>query len=109
MIRGKPVARILPFEQKGKSRKLGFAKDIKILAGFEDIPSFIDGISVDKKPRRWSQVGHALFFRGLRCPIPQTHSNLYLFSDRVQRILRVYEAYTQISFLNDYLSRRRGK
>lgn len=38
MNRGKPVARILPFEQKEKSRKLGFAKDIKILAGFEDIP-----------------------------------------------------------------------
>ncbi len=38
MNRGKPVARILPFERPGRPRKLGFAKDIKILPGFDDIP-----------------------------------------------------------------------
>lgn len=38
MNRGKPVARITPFERKRGSRRLGFAKDIKILPGFDDIP-----------------------------------------------------------------------
>ena len=37
MIRGKPVAKVVPLQKKS-ARKLGFAKDIKILSGFEEIP-----------------------------------------------------------------------
>jgi prevent-host-death family protein len=36
--RGKPVAKVIPFEDKKVSRKLGFAKDIEILDGFDEIP-----------------------------------------------------------------------
>lgn len=38
MNRGKPVARITPFVSNRGPRKLGFAKDIKMLPGFDDIP-----------------------------------------------------------------------
>ena len=38
MNRGKPVAKIIPFWVEKKPRKLGFAKDIKMLEGFEDVP-----------------------------------------------------------------------
>ncbi|MBI1862301.1 MAG: type II toxin-antitoxin system prevent-host-death family antitoxin [Deltaproteobacteria bacterium] len=38
MNRGKPVAKITPFGVKSRPRILGFARDIKILPGFDDIP-----------------------------------------------------------------------
>lgn len=38
MNRGEPVAKVIPFERKKTPRKLGFAKDIAILAGFDEIP-----------------------------------------------------------------------
>jgi len=38
MNRGEPVAKVVPFERKKEPRKLGFAKDIKVLPGFDEIP-----------------------------------------------------------------------
>jgi prevent-host-death family protein len=38
MNRGKPVAKVVPVETKQPSRRLGLAKDIEILPGFEQIP-----------------------------------------------------------------------
>ena len=38
MNRGEPVAKIVPFKKKTTGRKLGFAKDVKILPGFDEIP-----------------------------------------------------------------------
>jgi prevent-host-death family protein len=38
MNRGEPVAKVIAFEEKNEPRKLGFAKDIRILAGFDEIP-----------------------------------------------------------------------
>lgn len=38
MNRKEPVAKIVPFREKKPSRKLGFAKDIKMLPGFDEIP-----------------------------------------------------------------------
>lgn len=38
MIRGEPVAKVIPFEEKKKARKQGFAKDVRILSGFDEIP-----------------------------------------------------------------------
>lgn len=38
MIRGEPVARVVPLEKKKARRKLGFAKDIRILPGFDELP-----------------------------------------------------------------------
>lgn len=38
MNRGEPVAKITALEQAKKKRKLGFAKEIKILKGFDEIP-----------------------------------------------------------------------
>ncbi|MBI3535408.1 MAG: type II toxin-antitoxin system prevent-host-death family antitoxin [Deltaproteobacteria bacterium] len=37
MLRGEPVAKVVPLRKKNRSR-LGFAKDIKILPGFQEIP-----------------------------------------------------------------------
>jgi prevent-host-death family protein len=38
MNRGKPVAKVVSVETKQPSRRLGLAKDIRILRGFEQIP-----------------------------------------------------------------------
>ena len=38
MNRGEPVAKVVPFKRKKEARKLGFAKDVKILSGFDEIP-----------------------------------------------------------------------
>jgi antitoxin (DNA-binding transcriptional repressor) of toxin-antitoxin stability system len=38
MNRGNPVAQIIPLPQKQGARRLGFAKDIKMLDGFDEIP-----------------------------------------------------------------------
>ena len=38
MNRGNPIAKIIPFTLKNRSKKLGFAKDIQILPGFDEIP-----------------------------------------------------------------------
>ena len=38
MNRGKPVAKVVSIETKQPSRRLGLAKDIKILPGFDQIP-----------------------------------------------------------------------
>jgi prevent-host-death family protein len=38
MNRGEPIARIVPIEKSKEPRKLGFAKDVKILPGFKEIP-----------------------------------------------------------------------
>jgi prevent-host-death family protein len=38
MNRGKPVAEVIPFENKKTKRKLGFAKDIELLEDFDGIP-----------------------------------------------------------------------
>jgi prevent-host-death family protein len=38
MNRGEPVAKVVPFKKKKETRKLGFAKDIKILSDFDEIP-----------------------------------------------------------------------
>jgi len=38
MNRGEPVAKVVPFKKKKEARKLGFAKDVKILSGFDEIP-----------------------------------------------------------------------
>lgn len=38
MNRGKPVAKVVSIETKQAARKLGLAKDIEILPGFEKIP-----------------------------------------------------------------------
>jgi len=37
MNRGEPVAKVIPFISEPNVRKLGFAKDIKILKGFNDL------------------------------------------------------------------------
>lgn len=37
MVRGEPVAKVVPLRKK-TNRRLGFAKDIKILPGFHEIP-----------------------------------------------------------------------
>jgi antitoxin (DNA-binding transcriptional repressor) of toxin-antitoxin stability system len=38
MNRGNAVAKIIPFPTKHSQRVLGFAKDIQILSGFDEIP-----------------------------------------------------------------------
>jgi prevent-host-death family protein len=38
MNRGESVAKVVPFEKENTPRKLGFAKDIKIQKGFDEIP-----------------------------------------------------------------------
>lgn len=38
MNRGNPVAQIIPLPQKHGPRRLGFAKNIRILPGFDEIP-----------------------------------------------------------------------
>ena len=38
MNRGRPVAKVVSVETKQPRRRLGLAKDIKILPGFEQIP-----------------------------------------------------------------------
>jgi prevent-host-death family protein len=43
MNRGRPVAKVVPLAPQPKKRKRGFAKEIKILAGFDDIPEGFEG------------------------------------------------------------------
>lgn len=43
MNRGNPIAQIIPFPQKNCLRTLGFAKDIQILPGFDEIPEDFAG------------------------------------------------------------------
>jgi prevent-host-death family protein len=38
MNRGEPVAKVVPLERKKASRRLGLAKDIRMLPHFEQIP-----------------------------------------------------------------------
>jgi prevent-host-death family protein len=38
MNRGEPVAKVVPLQAKKASRRLGLAKDIRILPGFDQIP-----------------------------------------------------------------------
>ena len=45
MNRGKPVAKIIPFEDKKVVRKLGFAMDIEVRPGFEEIPDGFEDYS----------------------------------------------------------------
>ncbi len=42
MNRGEPVARVVPFRKANKVRRLGFAKGIKMLKGFNEIPKDFD-------------------------------------------------------------------
>ncbi len=39
MVRGVPVAKVVPLNLKKTKRRLGFAKDIEILQGFDDLPA----------------------------------------------------------------------
>ena len=43
MNRGHAIAQIIPFPQKNGSRILGFAKDIQMLPGFDEIPEDFSG------------------------------------------------------------------
>ncbi len=38
MNRGQAVAKVVPLEKKKTARSLGFAKDIKMLSGFDETP-----------------------------------------------------------------------